>query len=43
MIGQFLALLIAVSVSDGNIFIRKAVFRIGEPNAAFYISHFIVL
>jgi drug/metabolite transporter (DMT)-like permease len=41
MIGQFFALLSAVSISGGNVFIRKAVFRIGEPNGAFYISHFI--
>jgi drug/metabolite transporter (DMT)-like permease len=41
MIGQFLALLSAVSLSCGSVFIRKAVFRIGESNAAYYISIFI--
>jgi drug/metabolite transporter (DMT)-like permease len=41
MIGQFLALLTAVYISGSSVFIRKAVFRIGEPNAAFYISVFV--
>jgi drug/metabolite transporter (DMT)-like permease len=41
MIGQFLALLTAISSSGNSALIRRAVFRIGEPNAAFYISVFV--
>jgi drug/metabolite transporter (DMT)-like permease len=41
MIGQFLALLSAVSLSASSVSVRKAVFRIGESNAPFYISIFV--
>jgi drug/metabolite transporter (DMT)-like permease len=41
MLGQFLALLSAISASGNSALIRRAVFRIGEPNAAFYISVFV--
>ena len=41
MIGQSLALLSAVLASGNSVSIRKAVFRIGEANSAFYISIFI--
>jgi drug/metabolite transporter (DMT)-like permease len=41
MIGQGLALLAAVSVSSSAVFTRRAVFILGEPNAAFYIGVFV--
>jgi drug/metabolite transporter (DMT)-like permease len=41
MIGQSLALTAAIVASGNAIAIRKAVFRLGESNSAFYISIFI--
>jgi drug/metabolite transporter (DMT)-like permease len=41
MIGHFLALLSATGFSGNGVYTRKAVFRLGEPNATFYISIFL--